>query len=73
MTLHFQVLEPRATIESQLSDTEVRVVLLNVFTLGSWDAVAFLRTWSAETEFFKKQPGHISMQLHQVLVRARCM
>ena len=63
--MQFQELDPRATIESQLSDTGGPVVLLNVFTMESADSAAFLRAWSAESEFFKKQPGYISTQLHQ--------
>lgn len=61
----FKELNPRATIASQLSDTGGPVVLLNVFTLEPQDAEAFLQAWSAESEFFKKQPGYISTQLHQ--------
>lgn len=63
--MKFKALEPRATIESQLGDTEGPVVLLNVFTLESKDSAAFLEAWSAESEFFKTQPGYISTQLHQ--------
>ena len=63
--MEFEELEPRATIESQLSDTGGPVVLLNVFTLAPEDSAAFLQAWSAESEFFKQQPGYISTQLHQ--------
>ena len=63
--MQFQELEPRATIESQLSDTGGQVVLLNVFTMEAEDSASFLRAWSAESEFFRKQPGYISTQLHQ--------
>ena len=63
--MQFKELEPRATIESQLSDTGGPVVLLNVFTLDAADAAGFLEAWSAEAEFFKTQPGYISTQLHQ--------
>lgn len=63
--MKFQELEPRATIESQLGDTGGPVVLLNVFTMDAKDAADFLRAWAAESEFFKKQPGYISTQLHQ--------
>ena len=58
-------MEPRATIESQLGDTGGPVVLLNVFTLDAQDSAGFLHAWSAESEFFKRQPGFISTQLHQ--------
>jgi heme-degrading monooxygenase HmoA len=61
----FKELDPRAPIESQLSDTGGPVVLLNVFTLEPQDAEAFLQAWSAGSAFFKKQPGYISTQLHQ--------
>ncbi len=63
--MQFKELEPRATIESQMNDTGGPLVLLNVFTLEPHDAEAFLKAWSAESEFFKKQPGYISTQLHQ--------
>lgn len=63
--MKFQELEPRATIASQLSDTDGSVIPLNVFTLEAQDAEAFLKAWSAESEFFAKQPGYISTQLHK--------
>lgn len=63
--MNFQELEPRATIASQLGDTGGAVVLLNVFTLEPEDAEGFLKAWSGESDFFKKQPGFISTQLHQ--------
>ena len=63
--MQFKELDPRATIESQLGDTGGPLVLLNVFTLDPKDADAFLAAWSAESEFFKQQPGYISTQLHQ--------
>ncbi len=63
--MNFEELEPRATIESQLSDKGGAVILLNVFTLEPEDAEAFLKAWSAESEFFSKQPGYISTQLHK--------
>ena len=63
--MEFKELEPRATIESQLGDTEGPVVLLNVFNLAPEDSAAFLEAWSAESDFFKTQPGYISTQLHQ--------
>lgn len=63
--MQFKELEPRATIASQLGDTEGPLVLLNVFTMEAQDAEAFLKAWSEESEFFKKQPGYISTQLHQ--------
>lgn len=63
--MKFQELEPRATIESQLGDTDGPVILLNVFTLDPQDADAFLEAWSAESKFFSQQPGYISTQMHQ--------
>lgn len=63
--MQFRELEPRATIGSQLSDAGGPLVLLNVFTLEPQDAEAFLKAWSAESDFFRKQPGYISTQLHQ--------
>ncbi|WP_419826423.1 antibiotic biosynthesis monooxygenase family protein [Sphingomonas sp.] len=63
--MQFQELEPRATIESQLSDTEGQVVLLNIFTMEAQDADGFLAAWSREADFFKAQPGYISTQLHK--------
>ena len=63
--MRFQELDPRATIASQLDDTEGPLVLLNVFTMDAGDADAFLKAWIAESEFFTQQPGYISTQLHQ--------
>lgn len=63
--MKFQELEPRATIESQLSDTGGPVILLNVFTMEPQDAEGFLKAWSAESQFFAEQPGYISTQLHK--------
>lgn len=63
--MQFKELEPRATIESQLNDPKGSVILINVFTLKSEDSDDFLKAWSAESEFFSRQPGYISTQLHQ--------
>ena len=63
--MDFQELEPRATIESQLSDSGGPLILLNVFTLEAEDAEDFLEAWTNESSFFATQPGYISTQLHQ--------
>ena len=71
--VEFRELDPRATIESQLGDMEGPVVLLNVFIVAVEDSAAFLKAWSAESDFSKTQPGYISTQLHQGRTAPRCM
>lgn len=65
LAMQFRELDPRTTIESQLTDTEGPLILMNVFTLESHDSEEFVKAWTAESEFFKKKPGYVSAQLHE--------
>lgn len=39
-------------------------ILLNVFSVDPKDAEAFKEAWQKDAEFFKRQPGYVSAQLH---------
>ena len=41
------------------------VILTNKFNVKSEEAEEFLKTWTADASFFKRQPGFISAQLHR--------
>jgi len=46
-------------------DTSGPVILINKFTVDPEDVSKFLKAWSKDAEYFKRQPGFISAQLHR--------
>ncbi|MCK1391054.1 antibiotic biosynthesis monooxygenase family protein [Bradyrhizobium sp. 1] len=54
-------------IERQLELDASPVVLVNVFTLDSADEQTFLRAWTDDAQFMKRQRGCISIQLHRAI------
>jgi quinol monooxygenase YgiN len=65
-------LDPSFALREQYADTAGKTtVLLNVFDVAPEDADAFRRAWQQDAEFFKRQPGYISAQLHQGIGNSR--
>ncbi|TWI67629.1 antibiotic biosynthesis monooxygenase [Pseudoduganella lurida] len=65
-------LDPSFSLREQYADTAGKTtVLLNVFDVAPEDAEAFKRAWQQDAEFFKRQPGYISAQLHQGIGNSR--
>jgi heme-degrading monooxygenase HmoA len=59
-------LDPSCALRAQYADTVGKTtVLLNVFDVDPQDADAFVAAWQKDAEFFKRQPGYISAQLHR--------
>ena len=58
-------MDENVTLKDQLEENVSAVILLNKFTVSHGDVDQFLKVFSATTEFFKKQSGFISAQLHQ--------
>jgi heme-degrading monooxygenase HmoA len=54
-------------IEHQLEIDAGPIVMINYFTLDEGDEESFLRAWTADAAFMRKQPGYISTQLHRAL------
>jgi len=53
-------------LRAQYTDTVGKTtILLNVFDVDPKDAEAFMAAWQKDAEFFKRQPGYISAQLHR--------
>src|SRR5436305_1613229 len=60
-------LDPAFPIERQLELDASPVVLVNVFTLDRADEQTFLRAWTDDAQFMKRQRGCISIQLHRAI------
>jgi heme-degrading monooxygenase HmoA len=60
-------LDPAFPIDRQITIDASPVVLVNVFTLDKADEQTFLKTWTDDAEFMKRQPGFISTQLHRAI------
>jgi quinol monooxygenase YgiN len=46
------------------------VILINKFTVDPEDVNKFLKAWANDAEYFKRQPGFISAQLHRGIGRS---
>jgi|ERR1700730_7831622 len=58
-------LDPAFPIERQIPIDASPVVLVNLFTLDKADEQTFLKVWTDDAAFMKRQPGFISTQLHR--------
>jgi heme-degrading monooxygenase HmoA len=59
-------LDPNFSLQQQYADTSGKTtILLNVFSVDPKDEEAFKRAWQQDAEFFKRQPGYVSAQLHR--------
>lgn len=58
-------LDPNFSLRQQFADkSNTATILLNMFSVDPKDTEAFKRAWQEDAEFFKRQPGYISAQLH---------
>lgn len=70
--LHHVELDPSFALRAQYADTvDNTTILLNVFDVDPEDADAFVKAWQQDAEFFKRQPGYISAQLHRGIGASR--
>ena len=53
------------TYAEQLGGGDAPITLINIFTMSSADVDAFLRAWTDDAAFMKRQPGFIRTQLHR--------
>ena len=60
-------MDPAFPIERQIAIDASSIVLINLFLLDNADEQAFLRAWQDDADFMKRQPGHISTQLHRAI------
>ncbi len=59
-------LDPNCSLQQQYEvKSDKTTILLNVFSVAPEDAEAFKKAWREDAEFFKRQPGYISAQLHR--------
>lgn len=59
-------LDPTFSLEQQYADQSGRpTVLVNLFDVDPADHDYFKAAWREDAEFFRRQPGYVSAQLHQ--------
>jgi len=64
--LGFREADPNFALNQQYDDRSTSpTILLNMFSVDPGDAEAFKQAWRQDAEFFKRQPGFISAQLHR--------
>jgi heme-degrading monooxygenase HmoA len=63
--IQFQPLDGIVPIFLQLQANQSPVILINLFRVAETDAPAFLKAWTHDAKWMKRQPGYISAQLHQ--------
>jgi heme-degrading monooxygenase HmoA len=63
--MQFIEMDETVTLSAQLKTNEGPVILINKFNVAPEDAEQLVKAWSADAEFFKRQPGFISAQLHR--------
>jgi quinol monooxygenase YgiN len=58
--------DEHVTFSKQIDgDISGPVILINKFTVDPEDVNKFLKAWANDAEYFKRQPGFISAQLHR--------
>lgn len=64
--LGYSELDANCPLPTQYADRSNRpTILLNLFSVDPREADAFKKAWQQDAEFFKRQPGYISAQLHR--------
>jgi heme-degrading monooxygenase HmoA len=58
-------MDENVTLQSQMELDVGPVILINKLTAKPEEADQLLKAWTADSEFFKRQPGFISAQLHR--------
>ena len=61
-------MDEKVMLGAQLEENISSVILLNKFTVKPEDVDEFLKVFSTTTEFFKQQPGFISLSCTEVLL-----
>lgn len=66
--VNFKPLDPKFSIEQQLSLEAGPVVLINLFTIDDpSEHDALIAAWRDDALWMKKQPGYISTQMHKAV------
>jgi heme-degrading monooxygenase HmoA len=63
--LQLKPLDPSVPIFQQINSEVSPVILVNIFHVAESDIPALIKAWEADANWMKKQPGYISIQLHQ--------
>jgi quinol monooxygenase YgiN len=58
-------MDKRVPIFAQMQQEVGPVILINTFTVDAAEVEQLLRAWADDAAFMKRQPGLISIQLHQ--------
>jgi quinol monooxygenase YgiN len=59
-------MDEKVSFFSQMEDENVGpIIVVNKFNMKPEEVNQFLRTWAAESEIMRRQPGVISAQLHR--------
>ena len=58
-------MDETVTLAAQFGTNEGPVILINKFSIAPEGAEQLVKAWAADAEFFKRQPGFISAQLHR--------
>lgn len=65
-------MDPTLPLNAQFNDPiDEPVILINLFNVDPKDNEHFKRAWKEDAEFFKRQPGYISAQLHHGIGNSR--
>ncbi len=63
--LKFVEMDATVSLGEQLEEGGGPVILINKFDVAAADAGRLLKAWEDDANFFKRQPGFISTQLHR--------
>ncbi|GAA4976587.1 antibiotic biosynthesis monooxygenase family protein [Pseudonocardia tropica] len=63
--MKFREVDRQVTYAEQLDGDEGPIELINLFTMDIADVDLFLRVWSDDAAFMKRQPGFVRTQLHR--------
>ncbi|HEY0813487.1 MAG TPA: antibiotic biosynthesis monooxygenase family protein [Pseudonocardia sp.] len=63
--MKFQEMDRHVTYAEQIGSHDGPIKLVNLFTMDTDDVEGFLRVWSEDAAFMKRQPGYIRAQLHR--------
>jgi heme-degrading monooxygenase HmoA len=63
--MKFLEMDETVSLGSQLEANENRVILINKFNVKPEEVDQFLKAWTVDAEYFKRQPGFIWAQLHR--------
>lgn len=59
-------MDKRQKLFDQFDDqSDAPVIIINLFDVVPKDNQDFMRAWQSDAEFFKRQPGYVSAQLHR--------